>query len=234
MCGFPDGMGNKYNRKKTRHIGFSIWLLSTSEIQDVASLSRIFRRISVSWTSIKIQVRIVQDFCKLAWDYIAKGVNTKLYAASSQKLDISAQDLQHIVEALVNVLLEACKHKLSIPKLKNSLTALEFNEKQAEVICTFYTAKQVDINNVLLAASVHLPMFKDVEWRIQSQLASRALPSQMTPKILMNLKLDNCESSNILLQTDPANLVHLTQVLESALNDATNNHSTRIYRRYKT
>lgn len=56
----------------------------------------------------------------------------------------------------------------------------------------------------------------------------------MTPKILLNLKLDNNTPDNILLQTDPANLVHITQVLETALSNATNNHSTRIYRRFKT
>ncbi|XP_073983993.1 COMM domain-containing protein 2 [Rhodnius prolixus] len=177
---------------------------------------------------------VVQDFCRLAWDYIAKGVNAKLYTTTAQKLDISPQDLQHVVEALVNLLLEACKHKISLPKLKNSLAVLDFNQKQAETICSFYTAKQADINNVLLAASVHLPMFKDLEWRTQAQLGSRALPVQMTPKILLNLKLDNNTPDNILLQTDPANLVHITQVLETALSNATNNHSTRIYRRFKT
>ncbi|XP_014246345.1 COMM domain-containing protein 2-like [Cimex lectularius] len=177
---------------------------------------------------------VVKDFCRLAWDYLAKGVNAKLYATAAQKLEISPQDLQHVVEALVNLLSESCKLKLSIPKLKSNLLELGFNSKQVDIICTYYTTKRADINNVLLAASVQLPMYKDLEWRTQVQLASRALPEQLEPSILMKLKLDNAKEDSLILQTDPGNLVHITKVLQDALNQASDNHTSRVQRRYKT
>ncbi|KAF6206951.1 hypothetical protein GE061_018187 [Apolygus lucorum] len=172
----------------------------------------------------------LEDFCKLSWDYVVKGVNPKLYSSASEKIGISPQDLQHIVEGLVSLLTESCKLKLSSDKFKDNLKVLGFNEKQIQVLDAFYTAKQVDINHTLLAASIRLPMFKDLEWRAQAQLGSRALPEQMTPKVLLNLKLENAE--NVLLQTDPGNLAHITKVLEGALEEATSQHASRVHRRF--
>ncbi|BES95357.1 HCaRG protein [Nesidiocoris tenuis] len=175
---------------------------------------------------------MIQDFCRLAWDYIAKGVNPKLYGSASEKLGISPQDLQHIVEGLVSLMIESCKLKLSSEKFVENLKSLEFNEGHIEVLNNFYTAKQVDINHSLLAASIRLPMYKDLEWRAQVQLGSRAFPDQMTPKVLLNLKLENTEKENLILQTDPGNLLHITKVLENALEEATSQHASRVHRRF--
>jgi hypothetical protein len=73
------------------------------------------------------------------------------------------------------------------------------------------------------------------------QLASRALQHQVTPLITMNLTLEtktalasgSTSRKNIVLQTDPTNLVHITQVLEEALRESQSQHSRQIQRSFK-
>lgn len=176
---------------------------------------------------------VLADFCRLAWDYIVKGVNPKLYNTASDKLGITPQDLQHVIEALVQLIVEACKNKLSTTKLKDALNNLKFNEKQAAVLLEFYQAKQNDINNTLLAGSVCLPLFKNLDWRIQAEIGSRALPEQLEPSVLLKLSLENCEPESMLLKADPGNLVAITHALESALKEATGQHARRVHRRFQ-
>lgn len=73
------------------------------------------------------------------------------------------------------------------------------------------------------------------------QLASRALHHQVTPLITMNLTLEtktalangSTSRKNVVLQTDPTNLVHVTQVLEEALRGSRSQHSRQIQRSFK-
>jgi len=73
------------------------------------------------------------------------------------------------------------------------------------------------------------------------QLASRALHHQVTPLITMNLTLEtktalasgSASRKNVVLQTDPTNLVHVTQVLEEALHGNRSQHSRQIQRSFK-
>lgn len=73
------------------------------------------------------------------------------------------------------------------------------------------------------------------------QLASRALHHQVTPLITMHLTLEtktafasgSTSRKNVVLQTDPTNLVHVTQVLEEALRGSRSQHSRQIQRSFK-
>lgn len=70
-------------------------------------------------------------------------------------------------------------------------------------------------------------------------MSSRALLHQVTPLISMDLTLktksENFETDNfkhVLLQTDPNNLQHLAEELESALIESRSRHSRRIQRAF--
>ena len=99
----------------------------------------------------------------------------------------------------------------------------------------------------------HLPHYAGLEWRLDATVGSRALPSNKTsqafPLITMNLKLRqsstkpsysvNSESlqeherdHNILLQTDPVNLCHITDVLENALKEARSQKVRKLQRQF--
>ena len=97
----------------------------------------------------------------------------------------------------------------------------------------------------------YLPHYAGLEWRLDAIVSSRALPSnsipQATPIISMKLKLrstsanhgsvDNMESeeenskeTQVLLQTDPVNLCHITDVLENALKEARSQQFRKLQR----
>lgn len=76
--------------------------------------------------------------------------------------------------------------------------------------------------------------YHNLEWRLDVQLASRTLRRQVNPVFL--LKLDVQDGSAIkshILQTDPANLIHLTEQLEAALSEMKTAYVRRIVRNIK-
>ncbi|KAL1132815.1 hypothetical protein AAG570_010767 [Ranatra chinensis] len=126
---------------------------------------------------------------------------------------------------------------MSQPKLVDSLKQLGFPDSSCDLLCQFYRAKRVPINQVLLAAAIQLPTFKDLDWRVEAQVGSRAVPHQITPSVLMKLSLDGdggCGGSNgTLMQVDASTLVQITRRLEEALSLATAPHTTRVQRRFR-
>lgn len=66
------------------------------------------------------------------------------------------------------------------------------------------------------------------------QLASRSLHNQISPIIYMKITtFDGKKQVDHVLQTDITNLVHMTKVLEEALNEMKSNHCRRILRNIK-
>ncbi|KAK7866059.1 hypothetical protein R5R35_013560 [Gryllus longicercus] len=181
--------------------------------------------------------QVLQDFCKLSLEYLKRGPNPKLYQSAAQKLNVQPEVIRNAVEGLVHLLIRSCKQKLNDLDFRDSMLTLGFSEAHQEILSAFFENKKEEILNVLNNYSHDLPHFKDLEWRFEVQLASRSLQHQITPLITMKLSLENRRGSvaipgeQLVLQTDPTNLVHLTQVLEEALLEARSQH-TRRFQRY--
>ena len=74
----------------------------------------------------------------------------------------------------------------------------------------------------------------DIYIHLLFQLASRSLRRQTTPMITMKIHTDDAgERTTHLLQTDPTNLVHLTKVLDGALQEMKSPYCRRIARNIK-
>ena len=107
---------------------------------------------------------------------------------------------------------------------------------------------------VILQNSDCLPHYKSVEWRLDVKVASRTCLEQMEPQVMMKLHLDSppevcvkklnrtedcsadeeaeqmlepLRNNDVMLQTDPSNLVHMCSVLEDALNQIKTSHVRR-------
>lgn len=105
----------------------------------------------------------------------------------------------------------------------------------------------------LLTADHHALHFRDMEWRLETCVASRSLHAQMTPKVTVKLHLDS-ETINInkdklptkreqpatatvppttrqvVMQLDPGSLRGIIQSLDEAILES-KSHRTRIFSR---
>ncbi|XP_012058880.1 PREDICTED: COMM domain-containing protein 2 [Atta cephalotes] len=180
---------------------------------------------------------VLQDFCKLALDYLQKGPNVKVYNAAAQKLNVELDVIKNSVEGLVNLLLESCKYKLSTEDFRDSMVALGFTEDKEAILSKLYSIKKDEVSDALEEIGFKLSRYHDMEWRFEIQIASRSLLKQVAPLISLDLSLKNPENpeeiEHILLQTDPTNLLHITQELEEALQESRSQHIRRISRTVK-
>ena len=178
--------------------------------------------------------QVLQDFCKLAVDYLQKGPNIKLYSAAAQKLEVDVNVIKNSVEGLVNLLLESCRYKLSAEDFRDSVVALGFAEDQETILSKLYNVKKDEILESLTDIGFKLPEYHDMEWRFEVQIASRSLLKQVAPLITLDLSIKdsnkNEDIEHVLLQTDPVNLLHITQELEEALQEGRSQHIRRLSR----
>ncbi|XP_076166877.1 COMM domain-containing protein 2-like [Ptiloglossa arizonensis] len=178
--------------------------------------------------------QVLQDFCKLALDYLQKGPNIKLYNAAAQKLEVEVNVIKNSVEGLVNLLLESCRYKLNSEDFRDSVIALGFSEDQEAILSKLYNTKKDEVLNVLTNIGFKLPEYQNMEWRFEVQLASRSLLKQVAPLITLDLSIKNSDKNenveHVLLQTDPVNLLHIVQELEEALQEGRSQHIRRLSR----
>lgn len=178
--------------------------------------------------------QVLQDFCKLALDYLQKGPNIKLYNAAAQKLRVEVDVIKNSVEGLVNLLLESCRYKLSSEDFRDSVIALGFSEDKETVLSRIYEVKRDEISEAFANIGFKLPEYYDMEWRFEVQVASRSLLQQVAPLVTLDLSVKNSDKpediEHVLLQTDPVNLLHMTQELEEALHEGRSQHIRRISR----
>ncbi|XP_050308735.1 COMM domain-containing protein 2 [Anthonomus grandis grandis] len=183
--------------------------------------------------------QVVLDFCKLASDFIENGPNKKIYQSAASKLSVTTEDIQNCIYGIINLVLLACRHKLSEADFRDSVLTLGFSTDQEAILSKFYETKKDDIHKVR-RPEFNDPHFNDLDWRFEVQLASRSLLQQVTPLITMDLSLRTSKSDGSdpeiehhLLQTDPTNLVHLANELENALNESKSNYSRKIQKTLK-
>lgn len=122
-----------------------------------------------------------------------------------------------------------------------------FNAAQTALLWEFISGQRTFMANLLRFYNVTNLRYRDLEWRIESRIASRSLLSQAVPIIKIKLYVDDeqfdpnkdcigssssshhspvvvrrsaSRSKEILFQTDPTNLLHIIAVLEQALEES--------------
>ncbi|XP_058791449.1 COMM domain-containing protein 2-like [Phymastichus coffea] len=178
--------------------------------------------------------QVLQDFGKLAIDYLQKGPNFKLYSAAAQKLQAEPLVIKHSVEALLNLLLEGCKYKLTQNDFRELVKSLGFSKEQEILVSKLYTVKKEELSEAILNFNLKVPQYHNMDWRFEVQIASRSQLNQVIPMVILDLCLKNTSDSNevkhVLLQTDPNNLLHLTRELEQAVREGFSRHIRRVGR----
>lgn len=181
-----------------------------------------------------VDPQVAREFCKIAVEFLQNGINAKKYQMAAQKLELDSKLVEHCVQAIMNLISEAAKLFLVEADFKDSLVSLDFHEDVSDALVAFYEENRQEIREILSKLELNLPQYKNLEWRFDVQLASRMMTYQTTPQVLLKLHLNNGASDDVhVLQTDPVNLRHMTQVLEEALNEIKTAHCRRIARNIK-
>ncbi|XP_046392415.1 COMM domain-containing protein 2 [Ischnura elegans] len=187
-----------------------------------------------------------KDICTVASSFFLNGPDVKLVQESSQKLEIPPQHLQHAVEALVKLLIESFRNKLKADEFSRTSQALGFSEEQRELLLKIFEdeGKRLGQHGGLLIP----PHYHNLEWRFETQVASRSLMHQLTPLVTLRLQLKDSQTNRRekvethenenksthvqtqTLQIDPVSLFHITGILEQALAEGSSRHCRRIQR----
>ncbi|KAK6478646.1 COMM domain-containing protein 2 isoform X1 [Huso huso] len=189
----------------------------------------------------EVDSAVVGEFGRIALEFLKKGSNSKIYEGaatvfffSTGKLNVAVDTVQHGVEGLMYLLSESSKLMISEVDFQDSVVVLGFPEELNKLLLQLYLDNQKEIRNILSELAPNLPHYHNLEWRLDVQLASRALRQQIKPTVTFKLHLEqNGEESAKVLQTDPATLLHLIQQLEQALGEMKTTHCRRIVRNIK-
>lgn len=178
---------------------------------------------------------VAREFCKIANELLLRGVNPKVYRSAAQKLKVDDDVVQSAVEGLSHLLTQAAKLKLSEQHFKESLLLLGLSDTVCSDLAEFHLENQKGIRNLLGDKAITCWSFSGLEWRLEAQVASRCLKAQVNPLITFRLKLkkDDENSKEVILQTDPLNLVRITESLEDALQSVKSQHMRKIAKHVK-
>ncbi|KAK1168516.1 COMM domain-containing protein 2 isoform X2 [Acipenser oxyrinchus oxyrinchus] len=182
----------------------------------------------------EVDSAVVGEFGRIALEFLKKGSNSKIYEGAARKLNVAVDTVQHGVEGLMYLLTESSKLMISEVDFQDSVVVLGFPEELNKLLLQLYLDNQKEIRNILSELAPNLPHYHNLEWRLDVQLASRALRQQIKPTVTFKLHLEqNGEESAKVLQTDPATLLHLIHQLEQALGEMKTTHCRRIVRNIK-
>ncbi|XP_064473038.1 COMM domain-containing protein 2-like [Ornithodoros turicata] len=177
-----------------------------------------------------IEEAAAREFCKTAKEFLLRGVNPKVYQTAAQKLQVEVDVIQNAVEGTAHLLLQAVKLKLNEQQFKESLLLVDLPETVRDYLLQFHSENEKDLRKLLSQKDIPSLSFSDLNWRFEAEVATRCLRSHVTPIILLRfaLKAQDGSIKTMFFQTDPVNLVHITETLETALQSAKSQHVRKI------
>lgn len=179
---------------------------------------------------------VALEFCKIANEFLVRGVNPKVYHSAAQKLQVEDDVVQGAVEGLSHLISQAAKLKLSKQHFRESLLLLNFPESVCEELVKYHVENEKGLRKLLSNKSIPCWSFSRLEWRLEAEVASRCLKSHVTPLVTFKFQLKRTggeETKEVVLQTDPSNLLHITESLEEALHSAKSLHMRRVAKHVK-
>ena len=174
---------------------------------------------------------VIKEFGAICFQFFMQGINPKIFKAAAQKLEVEVNVVEKAVIGLMQLVSEVVRHKLTDKDFLESLITLGFSNAAAEILQKLFSDHSPEIQTLLVRDALSLPRYEDLEWRLNIKLATRSLHHQVTPAVLLKFHvIDGYTKRQKIVQTDSVNLLHLTRVLEDALDELKSNHVRRIIR----
>ena len=103
-----------------------------------------------------------------------------------------------------------------------------------KVLASFYSGKREEIESVVKkSTTLAIPDFTSLRWRLEVEVASRTRYNEAKPSFLLELGTQNGDGGQVektLLEADYANLKHVQNELENALQELKSTHALRVAR----
>eukprot|EP01100_Stratorugosa_tubuloviscum_P011619 TRINITY_DN520_c0_g2_i1.p1 TRINITY_DN520_c0_g2~~TRINITY_DN520_c0_g2_i1.p1 ORF type:complete len:199 (+),score=86.87 TRINITY_DN520_c0_g2_i1:1-597(+) len=179
-----------------------------------------------------IPLEIITQFCRIAIESLGKGTKPS-FVKAAQNLGVSQDKIAAAVNALSYLFGQSARLMLNDISFIESIYILRFSPELSEHLKQLYLASKNQIREILKDTSITFPEYNNLEWRLDTQIASRCLRNQVTPIFTLKLDIKKPELESIYLQTDIVNMRHLCFELEQALDELKSAHCRRILRNIK-
>ncbi|XP_067645941.1 COMM domain-containing protein 2 [Eurosta solidaginis] len=185
----------------------------------------------------------VVELCKSSFEYLNYGPNVQRYQQLANKYSTDVSTVQHAVEALIALLIDATKANATEIDLQRLTQEEGYSEDIVEVLTQFVHSKRNFVEGSIKSANIRAYRLINIEWRLEVRLATRSLLNQNSLRVTMKLYLhtepknenrdlletgeqqpihadEKRNRKDIIVQTDLNSLVHMIQVLENALDES--------------
>jgi len=205
----------------------------------------------------------LREFIRIAIENIKSGTTAKSkYAKAADSLSVEVSVIERSIEALSEVYIECSRRNITESDFSTSIQELLFNPEQNKALSQVYSSNVKEIRSFLSDLSMRLPHYHNLDWRLDIQVSSRCLRNQVKPVFVLELEThssagpaagntnttaststpssipsslssDSSSSSVSQLQSDYANLQHMLEEVERAVNQFHTKHSRRMIRYIK-
>ena len=150
----------------------------------------------------------------------------------AESLGVDAALLTAAIHALSFLLLDSAKRHLTADEFTASLPPLSLPSSHTAVLSSVYAQQSRALQTLLASSSLSLPAYRDLDWRLDVIVHSRAMASQATPTFLLQWTIaEDGRERRVWMQADYAALLALERELEATVKGLTSKEATRI-RRY--
>jgi hypothetical protein len=163
------------------------------------------------------------EFFNISLQYLRDDVQPKLFNAAGRKLGVEAETVQDAIESIAYFVTQVTgkqKMQFELPFMNELEEFCEENEDELK-----------DIFKMSVRHNPEKTNYAGFDWRFELQVASRAAVELSEPRIILNFSAveGGVKKSNV-LESDYANLKHLYEELNNALQSLDNLKSKKAER----
>jgi hypothetical protein len=172
------------------------------------------------------------------------GLDRERVSQISQTAKFDVQILLKVVQAASILLWEVTKGlppKDDLSTINTALRRMGWSGQISQAFCDTFKEHRLRLNKLKGALAISKRRYKDFVWRLDVELARRNMSVITQPKFMIRLDVYDAregtsgkgEEVSLHLQADYANLKHMQQELQHAIDDLNSKHGQRITRYIK-
>jgi len=203
---------------------------------DSFKMAKIFGKALMADVSLALQMKNtqLQTLCKISLQFCQKGDSKSLITKYAAEFQCSPENLSRCAKGLSKLFIIAAKQRMTGSSLQNIVSSVVKSKENISLCTEFYAENLEKIQACLQHMVIHLPSYRDLDWRLDMELSSRTLHNRMEPHFIAKLETLDAGTSGAttqqFLEIDYAHLKMLCATLEEALEENSSVHVKRMQR----